>query len=313
MHVYNAYGEYTVRLTVSNGLCTSSVEKIITIIPRAPIASFAEIPSGCGPLTIVANNTSQNIDIPGTTYLWDFGDGSYSTAKNPTYEYRVAGTYRITLTVNGPGGRSTYSQVVEVYDSPRAYFEATPSSVFVNDEAVRMFNLSSGADYYLWEFGDGDTSRIEEPYHKYMREGVYDITLWAYSNNGCSDRYILSPGVTVEPAGELRFATVFRPSQNGPTTTTGTLGENIEITLPNGGEMIDRYFFPPIREQVKDYKLQVFNRLGVLIFQSDNINCPWDGYYKGELCQQGVYVWYVEGKYANGEPFRQVGDITLLH
>jgi len=40
---------------------------------------------------------------------------------------------------------------------------------------------------------------------------------------------------------------------------------------------------------------------------------PWNGYYKGKLCPQGVYVWYVEGKYANGKPFKKVGDVTLLH
>jgi gliding motility-associated-like protein len=83
--------------------------------------------------------------------------------------------------------------------------------------------------------------------------------------------------------------------------------------LPTGGIEIDQFFFPPIREKVINYKLQIFNRLGVLIFQSDNINIPWNGYYKGKLCPQGVYVWYVEGKYANGKPFKKVGDVTLLH
>ena len=72
-------------------------------------------------------------------------------------------------------------------------------------------------------------------------------------------------------------------------------------------------FFPPVQEQVSEYKLQIFNRAGVLIFQSNSINEGWDGYYKGRLVMQGVYVWYVEGKYANGEPFKKVGDITLLH
>jgi hypothetical protein len=51
----------------------------------------------------------------------------------------------------------------------------------------------------------------------------------------------------------------------------------------------------------------------VLIFQSNDINKGWNGYYKGRLVMQGVYVWYVEGKYANGKPFKKTGDITLLH
>jgi PKD repeat protein len=255
-------------------------------------------------LNITIDNTSLNTATPGTTYRWDFGDGSTSTAKNPTYTYFDPGIYRVELIVTGPGGVSSKSQVVNAYPSPKAYFEVAPSFVFVNDEKVRYFNLSQGADNYLWEFGDGDTSKVKEPFHKYMEPGVFDITLWAYSNNGCSDKYVLSPGVTVEPAGEVRFSTVFTPNKDGPIERTD---------LPTGGIEIDQFFFPPIREKVINYKLQIFNRLGVLIFESNNINIPWNGYYKGKLCQQGVYVWYVEGKYANGQPFKKVGDVTLLH
>ena len=205
------------------------------------------------------------------------------------------------MIVTGPGGTSSKSQVVNVYPSPKAYFEIAPAFVFVNDEKVRAFNLSQGADYVVWEWGDGDTSKVWEPFHKYMVSGVYDITLSAYSNNGCYDKYILSPGVTVEPAGEIRFATVFTPNLYGP------------IEGPPTTQTMDQFFYPPIQERVIDYKLQVFNRLGVLIFESHDLNIPWNGYYKGRLCQQGVYVWYVEGKYANGTPFKTVGDITLLH
>jgi len=306
-YTFTALGIYDIKLVVSNANCSDSVTHQVSVLPLAPVADFDSIPSGCEPLTITINNTSQNTETPGTSYRWDFGDGSYSTAENPEYTYFDPGAYRIELTVTGPGGTSTKSQVISAYTSPRAYFEVTPTFVFVNDEKVRCFNLSElhGEDgEFLWEFGDGDTSKLKEPYHKYMEEGVFDITLWVYSENGCSDKFVLSPGITVEPAGELRFSTVFQPNQEGP----------IELTeLPEGGVEVDQFFYPPIREKVINYKLQIFNRLGVLIFESHDINKPWNGYYKGELCPQGVYVWYVEGKYANGKPFRKVGDITLLH
>ena len=303
-HTYTELGTYDVTLVVSNANCSDSVTHQVSVLPLAPVADFDSIPSGCEPLTITINNTSLNTDTPGTSYRWDFGDGSYSTAENPEYSYFDPGSYIVELTVTGPGGVDTESQVVNVYPSPRAYFEVAPDYVFVNDEKVRCFNLSEGGDTYMWEFGDGDTSKLKEPYHKYMEAGVFDITLWVYSENGCSDRFVLSPAVTVEPAGEVRFSTVFQPNKEGPIERTD---------LPTGGDEVDQFFYPPIREKVLDYKLQVFNRLGVLIFESHDINVPWNGYYKGELCPQGVYVWYVEGKYANGEPFRKVGDITLLH
>jgi PKD repeat protein len=304
VHTYTALGDFIVTLIASNANCSDSIKHTVSILPKAPVANFDSIPSGCEPLAISINNTSLNTETPGTTFRWDFGDGSFSTAKNPTYTYFDPGVYRVELTVTGPGGTSVKSQVVRAYASPRAYFEVSPNFVFVNDEKVRCFNLTEGGDSYLWEFGDGDTSKLKEPFHRYMTEGIYDITLWAFSSNGCSDKFILAPGVTVEPAGEVRFSTVFTPNKEGAIDRSD---------LPTGGTEVDQFFYPPIREKVTNYKLQIFNRLGVLIFESHNINIPWNGYYKGKLCPQGVYVWYVEGKYANGMPFKKVGDVTLLH
>ena len=303
-HNYSYVGDFTVTLTVNNASCSDSIRHTIRITAIPPVADFDSIPSACAPLALIFNNTSLYTEAPGTTYRWDFGDGNYSTVKNPAYTYFTSGIYRIELTVTGPGGVSVKSQVVEAYQSPEANFKVTPSLVFANDESVRCFNLSQYGDTYLWEFGDGDTSKLKEPYHKYLEEGVYDITLWAYSDNGCSNVFVLTPAVTVEPAGELRFSTVFTPNKEGPIERTD---------LPTGGTEIDQFFFPPVREKIINYKLQIFNRWGVLIFESRNINIPWNGYYKGKLCPQGVYVWYVEGKYINGKPFRKVGDVTLLH
>jgi len=298
-------------LIVDNGNCSDSAKHVVSVTPIPPVAAFDLIPSGCSPLTMDINNTSLNTDTPGTTYMWDFGDGGASTSKNPSYVYFTPGTYHVELVVKGPGGTSNYSQVVNAYPSPKANFELSPTTVFVNDEKVRMFNLSQGADSYLWEFGDGDTSKVKDPYHKYLEEGIYDVTLWAYINNvidgvtiTCSDKYVLSPGVTVEPAGVLRFSTVFTPNKDGEI--------NMDH-LPTGGTEVDQFFYPPIREKVVGYKLQIFDRWGVLIFESRDINIPWNGYYHNKLCAQGVYIWYVEGKYANGTPFKKVGDVTLLH
>jgi PKD repeat protein len=307
-HTYTYTGDFTVTLIAGNANCSDSIKHTVSVTPIPPVADFDELPSDCAPLSIAINNTSLNADTPGTTFRWEFGDGSVSTAKNPTYTYFTPGIYRVELTVTGPGGISTKSQIVNAYPSPLAHFELAPEKVFINDEKVRFFNLTQGGEYYVWDFGDGDTSHVKEPFHKYMEEGVFDVTLWAYKTNDdgrvCSDMYVLSPGVTVEPAGELRFSTVFTPHLDGP----------VDIDhIPTGGDEVDRFFYPPIREQIIDYKLQIFNRLGVLIFESHDINKPWNGYYKNKLCQQGVYVWYVEGKYANGAPYKKVGDVTLLH
>jgi len=180
--------------------------------------------------------------------------------------------------------------------------DVIPSLVYVDDESVKCLNLSEYADSWVWEFGDGDTSHVFEPNHKYMEEGIFDVTLHSYTDEGCSDTYILSPAVTVEPAGELQFATAFRPKPDGPP----------EGEIPTG-EDINTVFFPPVKEMVDNYQLQIFNRWGEKIFESHDINFGWDGYYKGKLAKQDVYIWKVTGNYANGKPFAKAGDITLLH
>ncbi len=207
-HTYATTGEYMISLHVTNGYCSDSIKHNISILPVPPVANFDSIPSGCSPLNISLNNTSLNTELAGTTYKWDFGDGSISTAKNPTYTYFKPGIYRIELLVTGPGGPSMKSQVVHVYPSPKAYFEIAPPMVYVNDEKVRAFNLSQGAVSYLWDFGDGDTSHVQEPSINLWKK-VFRHNIMAYSANGCSDVYVLRWRY-VEPVWHRRSLTAIQ-------------------------------------------------------------------------------------------------------
>jgi hypothetical protein len=48
------------------------------------------------------------------------------------------------------------------------------------------------------------------------------------------------------------------------------------------------------------------------VFESNDVNIGWDGYYKGQFSDPGVYIWKVRGNFINGEPFTLMGDVTLL-
>ena len=74
----------------------------------------------------------------------------------------------------------------------------------------------------------------------------------------------------------------------------------------------DNKVFFPYNEGVAEYHLEIYNRWGELIFVSENIDKGWDGYYKGQLCKQDVYVYKATGKYYNGKTFVKAGDVTLL-
>ena len=49
-----------------------------------------------------------------------------------------------------------------------------------------------------------------------------------------------------------------------------------------------------------------------LIFESSDVNIGWDGYYRGKLCQEDVYVWKVNAILIDGSTLKQAGDVTLL-
>jgi PKD repeat protein len=115
-HVYAVPGTYTVVLTVSNGLASSTATHAVTVTtPPGPIADFSANPaSGTAPLTVTFTNLSTGTI---TAWAWDFdGDGTVdSTAKNPPVHTYAAGTWDVTLTVTDNLSRtSTITRTVTV-------------------------------------------------------------------------------------------------------------------------------------------------------------------------------------------------------
>ncbi len=73
-----------------------------------PIAYFKPDTVGCTPLTV----QFRNLSVHGESYLWDFGDKTFSDEKNPEHIYYVPGNYIVTLTVTNYSGESTYKGLI---------------------------------------------------------------------------------------------------------------------------------------------------------------------------------------------------------
>ena len=266
-----------------------------------PEANFEADSTGCTPLTIEFNNTSKH----GESYAWDFGDGVYSNEINPVHTFYVPGDYIVKLTVNNLSGKSVHNRIIRVFQNPTAIFSAYPTTVVNNKQVVVFSNDSYYDSLNLWNFGDGQFSTEENPYHQYLDPGEYEVTLTVTSVDGCIDSTLLETPIIVDwKEGNIKFANVFKWNGTGPT----------------GGEWRDGvyesmdYVFRPFLENVTEYQLQIFNRWGVLIYESFDINIGWDGYFgNGNLADQGVYVWKATGQYADGSYFEKVGDVTFLH
>jgi gliding motility-associated-like protein len=306
VHVYAGPGDYDVTLTVSNEYCSSAVTFTVVIAPIPPIASFDFVAPGCSPLTVTFNNTSQYA----TSYRWEFPDGSMSTEANPTHTFFDAGSQLVRLYAFGPGGQDDTSQEIIVYISPVAFLNVAPNYVYVNEQHVVAFNLSTnlpntGVVTYIWDFGDGTTVTVystESPIHMYTQTGVYDVSLTVQTENGCSDTYIKEQAVTVDSAGRLIFPTAFRP---GDSSTDGEID-------PNDPEQRNRVFYPGIIEKLDEYHMMIFNRWGELIFETRDQNVGWDGFINKVKAKQDVYIYKVTGKYTTGRAFVIAGDVTLL-
>ncbi len=195
-HTYLQEGVYLVSLSATNQCGTATYEIEINNYTDVT-ADFSVVnSSGCADLIVDFQNTSSdNVE----TWLWTFegGDPASSTEENPIVTYTQPGTYDVTLTVSNPQYTQTItlSELVVVYDVPDVDFD-----YFDDLFDVQFTNLSNGGDSYLWDFGDGNTSSEENPFHTYGAEGTYDVTLTVTNQCG-SVSYSTSIQINDLPTG----------------------------------------------------------------------------------------------------------------
>ena len=156
-----------------------------------PIAGFGDSPiSGNAPLTV--QFTDQSTGSP-TSWFWSFGDASTSTLQNPTHTYLAAGVYTVSLTVSNAGGSSiiTKPNYVTVTNPP----PAPPVAAFIGFPltgnaplVVQFTDQSSGSPtIWLYNFGDGTTSTLQNPTHTYQTAGVYTVSLAVWNAGGVNN------------------------------------------------------------------------------------------------------------------------------
>ncbi|MDN5203269.1 PKD domain-containing protein [Fulvivirgaceae bacterium BMA10] len=303
VHTYATYGNYTIELTVTDGNCTSITSNLVVIQPLPPIVDFEWTPSvGCTPLEVSFTNLTQFADED--SYYWQFGENEgFSLAQNPVYVYNRPGVYTVTLTAYnalGIGVTETKEMIIEVHEMPVARFTVRPTQVFLPDNPVFFTNLSFGGDSYLWDFGDGNTSTEFEPIHIYEQAGVYDVTLTVTNANQCTDVITIREAVVALDGGQIKVPNVFTPNPNGPSGGNVSLG-----TVQND-------VFIPLIDGATEFSMEVYSRWGELIFATQSQNVGWDGYYKGKIAPNGVYLYKIEATLRDGKKITRVGDVTLI-
>ncbi len=173
-HTYAADGGYTVCLTVSDACGTDSVcQTVIVANCPTPVAAYTY---NTNSLNVDFTDTSTYTVTAITSWLWDFGDGNTSTQQNPSHTYSAAGTYTVCLTMSDACGVDSVCQTVTVTNCPTP----TPSYSFTATSLTVDFTDAStvtGTASWLWDFGDGNTSAVQNPSHTYGADGIYTVCL----------------------------------------------------------------------------------------------------------------------------------------
>jgi gliding motility-associated-like protein len=288
-------------VTVSNA-CTSITDSVNILFNPPPAISLASDTSAlCVPGTIqfFDNSVTGNPNDPITTWNWSFGDGTSSTMEDPPHSYTVPSDYQVTLTVTTSGGctnSTTTPLIINGHPFPVAAFSLSSTDLDLPYDELLCNNQSIGASTYNWSFGDGETSTLINPQYLYSTIGIYQVQLIAMTEYGCMD----TANSEVTTNAEVKFPNAFTPNPDG------TSGGFFDINS------LDNNIFFPYTSGVVEYKLEVYNRWGEIIFETQDAKQGWDGYYKNQLCPQDVYIWRAFIKLNNGKIFNKNGNLTLL-
>ncbi len=202
--------------------------------------------SGCNYLIVQFNATGSGGTSP-LKYHWDFGNGNSieRTNQNASAIYNSPGTYLATLRVEDVNGNMSdpFSRTIIVHDGPTADFTISgntngcaPLPIVLNDVSSQG---SSAITNWFWEFGDGNTSNMQNPEKTYTTTGNFTINLRVTDQNGCIGNKELREVVTT--TDEIRFRIEGNPTYS--CDTSKILTTSFDPGLPYNADLSKYNFF----------------------------------------------------------------------
>jgi PKD repeat protein len=166
-----------------------SVMTILTACQKVPEASFT-VESETVAVNLPVEFTNTSLDAE--TYNWDFGDGTTSTEVSPTHTFTSLGVYSVTLSATSKNGKKSDIAMVAVTVTtlanvlPVASFTYSPATVYIGTTVTFTDHTTHTPTSWLWKFGDGSTSTLQNPTHAYTAVGSYSVILAASNAFGTS-------------------------------------------------------------------------------------------------------------------------------
>ena len=243
-HTYLLPGDYPVKLTVKDSCGTGYYIDTVHIDCVHPVADFEYH-------IYYPEVDFYNTTISNTAYawLWNFGDGSTSTQKNPVHTYSYNGNYKVCMKVTD--SCSTDSVCHDVHFNPPWNVHFTSGLIYLNGLVVRFTDNTEGATEWLWSFGDGDSSALQCPVHAYKLAGRYHVCLKAGNDISCDtacDFILLTGGLQTDTASP----TAIYPNPVTDGIIYIIIGEDAEIAhiflYNNLGKMVSQEQFSNVKK-----------------------------------------------------------------
>ncbi|MDD1773211.1 MAG: PKD domain-containing protein, partial [Methanomassiliicoccales archaeon] len=195
IHRFLDNGTYGVSLRVTDrGSLTNYSNITVMITDASPTASFTPPQSPLEGVQVAFTDTSTSYPDQIVNWTWEFGDGNKAYTKDATHIYMQNRSYTVNLTVmDEDGSDSEATIIVQVTDvSPRADFTVSNLSPLENTTVYFVDTSYSYPDTITlreWDFSDGNTSNLQNPFHVYENNGSYNVTLIIKDSDGSKSTY----------------------------------------------------------------------------------------------------------------------------
>ncbi|MBL0341056.1 MAG: PKD domain-containing protein [Bacteroidetes bacterium] len=184
---YTQSGVFGVVLLVTNNEGCSDTATASITTNLTPVAQASAIDtSGCAPHEVLFNSNS----LFASSILWNFGNGTTSSAQNVPYTYTTPGTYTPYLVAYSSQGCSDTT-----YLTGPVHVNPVPTAAFTVNQTAScsgtIFQFQSNSTptsglTYSWNIG-GNISTVQNPSVPIMSPGFYNVSLIVTNQFGCSD------------------------------------------------------------------------------------------------------------------------------
>lgn len=297
---YTTPGTYTITMTAYDLVCnnTGTISQVVDFNPTYSYAQASVPPNvfSCEPPYEVDFSSTGNPSPPNV--FWDFGDGvGTSTLPTITYTYADTGTYQVMyVAIDSNTCNIADTAYFTVQFEQAEEFNATfdipvlPPCRTSDSLWVQLDFTGSGADSLVWDMGDG-TIFINDTIlnYLYLQPGDYVISMTAYdfkcNNIGTISEKVQFTGV---------YEDVFVPN----------------AFTPNGDGNNDVLYVRGLG--ITEVQFAVYDRWGEKVFETNEQDKGWDGKYEGMLADPGVFVYYLNIVYCDGQKYFEKGNVTLI-